>query len=469
MIKLGFVSKKRSDIDMTEGSIWRHILRFAFPLLLGNIFQQLYNTVDTWVVGNYVSDTAFSAVGTVGPIINTLIGFFLGLSSGAGVVISQFYGAKKYDKVSETVHTAILMTLILGVLFTGVGILMIPTMLGFIKMPEVVIPEATTYLTIYFSGIIGLMVYNIGAGILRAVGDSKRPFYFLVVSACINTVLDLLFVLVFKIGVAGVAYATIIAQGISALLVVAVLVKNDSCVRLAFKKLKIHGESLSKIFRVGIPAALQNAITSFSNVFVQSYINYFGDACMGGWTAYNKIDQLMFLPVQSISLASMTFVGQNLGKGQVARAKKGVTTALLMALSSMCLLMIPVIVFAPSLVAFFSKSTEIIAYGTQFLQTITPFYVFFCVNQIYPAALRGSGNSRAPMVIMLLSFVLFRQCYMYVVSNYIANTVFLISMGYPAGWILCAAITFVYYMKTDLSKGRLIDDAPSEEKSDAKA
>lgn len=262
--------------DMTKGSIIAHLIWFSLPLLAGNLFQQLYNTVDAWVVGNFVSNEAFSAVGTVGPIINMLIGFFLGFSSGAGIVISQYYGARRYDKVHDTVHTAIVMTLVLAVILSIVGILLIPLMLDLMKTPEEVVPESTKYLTIYFAGMVGLMLYNMGSGILRAVGDSKRPFYFLVVSAVINTVLDLLFVCVFGMGVEGVAYATIIAQGVSAFLVILSLLKSDTCVVLHFRDLRIHPQMLAKIVKIGIPSAIQPAITGFSNVFVQSYINSFG-------------------------------------------------------------------------------------------------------------------------------------------------------------------------------------------------
>ena len=458
MTAIRHLIRPRRDVDMTEGSIIRHLITFAFPLLIGNIFQQLYNTVDTWVVGNYVSNEAFSAVGTVGPIINMLIGFFLGLSSGAGVVISQYYGAKKYDKVQDTVHTAILMTIILGVLFTFVGIGMAPFMIRFMKTPESVIPESTAYLTIYFAGVLGLMLYNIGSGILRAVGDSQRPFYFLVVSAVLNTVLDLVFVLAFDMGVEGVALATILAQGISALLVMITLMRTDTCIHLSWRKLRIHGDMMKKIIRVGIPAAIQMAITSFSNVFVQSYINYFGADCMSGWTAYSKIDQLIFLPMQSLALASTTFVGQNLGQNQVERAKRGVSISFGLAVVSTVLIMIPVILFSGAFVAFFNDKPEVIEYGTLFLQRITPFYVLCCVNQVYSGALRGAGNSRAPMVIMLVSFVAFRQLYLFVMANFISNTVLPIAMGYPAGWLLCSALTYLYYKHVKLSKSRLVED-----------
>lgn len=455
--KQRFSFRQRKDVDMTEGNITRHIISFALPLLIGNVFQQLYNTVDTWVVGNYVSNEAFSAVGSVGPIINMLIGFFMGLSSGAGVVISQYYGAKRHQEVQDTVHTAILMTVIMGIAFTGIGLGMTPYMLRLMNTPENVMPESTAYLTIYFSGILGLMIYNIGAGILRAVGDSQRPFYFLVVCAVLNTALDLLFVLVFHMGVEGVALATVLSQGVSAVLVVITLMRTETCIKLRLRDLKIHFAMLGKIFRVGIPAAIQMAITAFSNIFVQSYINYFGDNCMSGWTAYAKIDQLLFLPMQSIALASTTFVGQNLGCNQVERAKKGVSQALLIAMASTLVLMIPVIAFASPLVAFFNSKEEVVQIGTVLLHWLTPFYVLCCFNQIYSGALRGAGNSRAPMIIMLSSFVAFRQVYLFVMSR-VWNEIIPIAMSYPAGWLLCSTLTAIYYHSVQLGKNRLVED-----------
>ena len=452
------VVRRGSGVDMTDGGIVRHLILFSLPLLAGNVFQQLYNTVDTWVVGNYVSNEAFSAVGTVGPIINMLIGFFLGLSTGAGVVISQYYGARRFDKVHDTVHTAFVITLILAVVLSVAGILLTPAMLRLMNTPDEVMPESTAYLTIYFAGMVGLMIYNIGSGILRAVGDSKRPFYFLVVSAVLNTGLDLLFVIGFRLGVRGVALATVLAQGVSALLVVLSLWKSDTCVVLRFRDLRLSRDMLWKIICVGFPAAIQTAITSFSNVFVQSYINFFGTDCMSGWTAYAKLDQLLLLPMQSLAIACTTFVGQNLGLGKVARAKKGVTTAFCMAVCSTVVLMIPILIFAPRAVSFFNGKAEVIRYGTLFLRHILPFYVLCCVNQIYTGALRGAGNSRMPMFIMLGSFVLFRQCYLYVMSHYIANEVLPIALGYPAGWFVCSVITFTYYKHVDLAKTCVVEE-----------
>ena len=448
---------KRQDVDMTQGNILNHIIGFALPLMLGNLFQQMYNMVDTWVLGNFVSNEAYSAVGTIGPIINILIGFFMGLSSGAGVVISQYYGAGQHDKVQDSVHTSILMTLLLGLILTGVGLSMIPLMLQIINMPAEVMAEATTYLSIYFSGLLGLMLYNIGAGILRAVGDSKRPFYFLVICAVLNTGLDLLFALVFHMGVAGVALATILSQAISACLVLITLLRSDNCIKLSLRKLRIHWDILKKIVNIGIPTALQMTITSFSNVFVQSYINYFGPNCMSGWTTYNKVDTLLVLPMQSISLAATTFVGQNLGKGQVERARKGITVSLLASATVTCILMAPVIIFAPNIAAFFNNVPAVVENATLFLRWLSPFYVVWCVQLILVGAMRGAGNSRGPMIIALCSFVGFRQLYLFVMAR-VCNEILPIAMSYPAGWLLCSFVIFVYYKKVGLDKVKLIED-----------
>ena len=447
----------RRDVDMTRGNVYGLLIEFAVPLLLGNLFQQLYNTVDTWVVGNYVGKEAFSAVGTVNPIINMLIGFFMGLSVGAGVVISQYYGAKQHDKVSDTVHTALVMTAVLGVVFTAIGVSMTPLMLHFMKTPPEVLPEAKRYLTIYFSGIFGLMLYNIGAGILRAVGDSQRPFYFLVLSASLNIVLDLLFVLAFHMGVAGVAYATILSQGISALLVLLVLLRSDNCCRVQVRKLRMHWDVLKKIVKVGIPAAIQMAITAFSNVFVQSYINYFGADCMGGWTAYTKIDAFLFLPMQSVAMGATTFVGQNLGVNDVQRARQGVSAALRISALITVALMAPVVAFAPHLVRFFNDTPKVIEFGTLFLRMMSPFYVLCCVNQILAGSLRGAGDSRTPMIIMLGSFVVFRQIYLFLITHFVSNTIVPVALGYPAGWLVCSTATYLYFRFAHWEKHRVVE------------
>ena len=444
--------RRKMDVDMTEGNIFRHLITFAIPLLVGNLFQMLYNMVDTFVVGQFVSDTAFAAVGTLGAVTNLMIGFFTGFASGAGVVISKYFGSHRFDKVKDAVSTAVAMTLVLSVLFTVLGLLLVTPFLRILDMPPDVEREARTYLTIWYSGISGLMIYNMGAGIMRAVGDSKRPFIMLVICALVNTVLDLLFVLGFGMGVEGVAYATIIAQGISALLVTFLLFKNESAARIDLRCFHVDGDILLTIFKIGLPTALRMAITSFSNIFVQSYINGFGTAGMGGWSAYTKIDMIVLQPMQSLSLASTTFVGQNLGCGNVKRAEKGANSALILSLISTSVLIIPIVAFPALFVSIFNPNPEIIEYGSLFLRLLTPFYIVWCVNMIYAGALQGSGNTLAPMIIMLSSFVLFRQVYLYVVSNYISNSPIAISLCYPIGWCIASVATFVYYKLHGLEK-----------------
>ena len=442
---------------MTQGGIVGHLIAFMLPLLLGNIFQQLYNMVDTWVVGNYVSNEAFSAVGTLMPVINMLIGTFIGFSSGASVVIAQMYGSGDREKVNNASHTAIVATVFLTVVLSLVGIIITPLLLTLMKVPAEVYPEAKDYLTIYFSGLIGLLFYNMGSGIMRAVGDSKRPFYYLVVCALLNTVLDLVFVIKFHWGVKGVAFATILSQFVSAVLTVTSLFRTSSSVRLSFKKMKCHWDILKKIVVIGLPAALQMAITSFSNVFVQSYINQFGANCMGGWTAYLKLDGLIMLPMQSLALTTSTFVGQNIGKGQVDRAKKGIFTAVGISILITAIIAAVLMTFAPSLIAFFNKKPEVVAIGTMFLRWLSPFYIICCFNQIFNSALRGAGHSLSSMIIMLSSFVVFRQIYLYIMSNYISNTMLPIGMAYPAGWLVCSIITILYFRHADFTKHRLTE------------
>ncbi len=453
---------KQKDVDMTVGSISGNIIKFALPLLAGNLFQQLYNMVDTWVIGQTENNAAYAAVGSVGPIVNMLIGTFMGLSSGAGVVISQYYGAKDEKNVRASVHTSMALTFILAAVFTVVGILITPFTLDIMlkgnEDAAAIYPHAREYLSIYFGGIVGLLIYNMGSGILRAVGDSRRPFYFLVVSACTNIVLDLLFVNVFGMAAGGVALATVISQALSAVLVMITLLRTTSVIKLAWKELKIKLSMLKSIVRIGFPAAIQMALTAFSNVFVQSYIagaNGTPEYLLSGWTSYTKIDQFIFLPIQSISLSATTFVGQNLGKNDVKRAKKGTVLSYLLATGCTVVVIILVMLFAPSLAAVFNPDKHVTFYARMLLKYITPFYVCCCVNQVFSASLRGSGDTKAPMFIMLLSFVGFRQLYLYVVSHFISNDILPIAMSYPAGWFVCAVCTLLYYRLCKFGKYRV--------------
>jgi putative MATE family efflux protein len=433
-------------MDMTSGDITGLITRFSLPLLAGNLFQQLYNTVDSIVVGNYVGKEALAAIGSTTSLINTLVGFFLGLAAGASVVISQYFGAHDVQNLRKTVHTMVAGTLILGVIFTVAGIFFSPFMLRLMATPDDVISDAAVYLRIYFEGVLALMIYNTGAGILRAVGDSKRPLYFLIVSSLINVVLDLLFVIKFHWGIAGVAYATIISEAVSAGMVMFVLMHTQECYQLKIHELKIDSEILRKITVIGLPAGIQQAVTYFSNVFVQAYINSFGSSCMAGWASYGKIDQFAFLPMQSISLASTTFVGQNFGAVNIKRAKRGITVSLALSVVMTVLIVIPMMLFATQLVGMFNREPDVLYYGTFFLRICSPFYVLCCINQIYAGALRGLGDAAVPMGIMIGSFVVFRQLYLLVVTH-VTNSFCPVSIAYPVGWVVCSIIMFIHYRR----------------------
>lgn len=433
-------------MDMTTGTIWKQLIYFAFPLLIGNLFQQLYNTVDSVVVGNFVSTEALAAVGSVTPIINMLVGFFSGLATGAGVVISQFFGAKNGPMLHKAVHTTLIMTVILGVIFTFVGIFMTPMMLNLMSTPDDVFEGAALYLRIYFGGVLGLMLYNMASGILRAVGDSKRPLYFLILSSLLNVVLDLAFVLIFHMGIAGVAIATIIAQFISAFLLLVVLARSDEDYRLVLSHLTLDVEILKRVIRIGLPAGLQMAVTSFSNVFVQSYINQFGSACMAGWTSYSKIDQFVLLPMQSLSLSATTFVGQNLGAGNLSRAKKGTRVSLVISVAITAVLTVLLIIFSSQLLMLFNQDENVLYYGNIFIRYLAPFYVICCANQVFAGSLRGAGDATGPMIIMLFSFVVFRQIYLFIGTKFIDTIVF-VGLGYPAGWLVCSIFMAIHYFR----------------------
>lgn len=437
---------------MTDGAIWRHLLEFAIPMSLGLLFQQLYNAVDSVVVGQYVGKQALAAVGSTGNIINMLVGLCNGLSVGAGVIISQRFGAKDNEKLHEAVHTTLSVTFLLCMIATTVGMLIVTPMLKMMDTPEDVFDQAKTYLSIYFSGISGLLLYNMGAGILRAVGDSQRPLYFLAFSAGLNIAGDLVFVLVFDMGVAGVALATILSQFCSAILVLVVLTRTDAPYGIRWNCLHIKADMLKSILAVGMPAGIQQAVTSFSNVFVQSYINAFESACMAGWTSYNKLDAFLLIPVQSISMASTTFVGQNYGAKKYSRARDGVKEALKLSAIITTVLAVLVIIGKRPLLRLISPEADVIEFGAYFITVISPFYVMICFNQIYAGALRGVGNAKVPMVIMLFSFVLFRQTYLYLTHRFIGQSLLLTALAYPAGWLLCSLLLTICYRRSILFK-----------------
>ena len=432
--------------DMTEGSIIKQMILFALPLMAGNIFQMLYNTVDSVVVGQYVGKEALAAVNSTTMIINMLVFFFNGFSVGAGVLIARHFGARDYDRLHNAIETTMAMTFLFCLIFTIVGSLAVKPMLTVMSTPEDVLEDATTYLTIYFLGISGLLVYNMGSGILRSVGDTTRPLLFLILTSLLNIALDLLFVLGFRMGIAGVAWATILAQFISAVLTTLLLTRSKDIYQFTWKDMRIDGGVLREIFKVGLPAGIQSVITAFSNVFVQSYINFFGSSCMAGWGCYNKLDQFIMLPMSSMAMAATTFVSQNIGAKKMDRANKGTVTAILMSVGVTALIALVLVIWAEPSVRLFTQDESVIEFGVLFLQANTFFLLFNCVNHVLAGALRGRGDSRGPMIIMLLSFVAIRQVYLFVVTRFVANTPFLVGFGYPVGWVTCCAIEVSYFL-----------------------
>ena len=438
--------KTSTTRDMTHGPILKQIILFSLPLMLGNIFQMFYNTVDSIVVGNFVGKEALAAVGATTMIVNMLVFFFNGFSVGASVVIGQHFGARDMDRLHDAIETTMAMTFVICVAFTALGLAMVRPMLVMMSTPEDVFEDSVTYLTIYFAGFAGLLIYNMVSGILRAVGDTTRPLLFLILTSVLNVILDLAFVIGFKAGIAGVAYATIISQAISAVLTLRLLTKTDDIYKLVWRDLRVNGPVLRRIFSVGLPAGIQSVITAFSNVFVQGYVNYFGSACMAGWSCYNKVDQFIMLPIQSTAMAATAFVSQNIGAGQHERANRGSWLTILLSVGITGAVGVVIVIFAAPAVGLFTPDKSVIDYGVLFLRTNTFFLLFNCVNHTLAGALRGRGDSKPPMIIMLACFVALRQTYLFILTRWISNTPRWVGFGYPVGWMSCCAIEVTYFI-----------------------
>ncbi|MCR5771532.1 MAG: MATE family efflux transporter [Butyrivibrio sp.] len=435
---------RSKNIDMTKGPILKELVLFALPLLLGNAFQQLYNTVDSVIVGQFVGPESLAAVTSTAVIINTLVGLFVGFSTGSSVIISQFFGAQKADMLRKSIHTALTATFIMGIAFMILGYFITPPLIVLMKTDVSVIEPATTYLRIYFLGILGLMFYNMTSAILRAIGDSVRPLIFLIITSVLNIILDLLFVIGFKMGVSGVAYATVISQFVSAFMGMYVLLKTKENYGISFKEMHIDPGILKKIFSVGLPAGLQMAIISFSNIFVQSYINSFGAASTAGWGSYGRIDAFVMLPLQSISLANTTFTGQNAGARNPDRIKQGIRISLLLAVIVTIIICALEYAAAPYIIRLFTKDQEVMKYGIIFIRCNCMFDFFCCFNQIHAGVLRGIGDATAPMFIMIFSFVIFRQIYLFVITR-ITPSIYPVSLSFPVGWMMCSLLMLIYF------------------------
>lgn len=431
---------------MTEGVIWKEILLFSIPLLLGNLFQQLYNAVDSVVVGNYIGAQALAAVGSSAPVINLLVSFFMGLAVGAGVIISRYFGARKKEELHIAVHTSLALTFAAGLVMTLIGVLISPYVLQWVGTPSDVMESSVLYLRIYFLGILSVMVYNMGSGILRAVGDSRNPLYFLIVSSVTNIILDMLFVIVFHMGIAGVGWATLIAQTISAVLTMLLLMRTKEEYQVKLKHIRFHKHMLYEIIRLGLPSGLQNAIVSFSNVIVQSNINAFGSLAMAGCGSYTKIDGFAILPVMSYSMALTTFTGQNMGAKKYDRVKQGAKTGILMSVITIVCISALLLMLGPNVLAIFSSDPTVINYGLYMMHVLAPGYIFLAISHAFNGIIRGAGIATVPMIVMVTCWCGLRMAWI-LTSVPLFHDIGVVFMGWPLTWIASALWLFLYYRK----------------------
>ena len=429
---------------MTEGNIWKQLILFSIPLLLGNLFQQLYNAVDSVIVGQFVSSQALAAVGSSFPLINLLISFFMGLSLGAGVVVSKYFGARDIDNMRKSIHSSIVITFIIGVIMTFVGILACPIILRWMQTPSDVINDSIVYLQIYFGGILFTMIYNIGSGILRAVGDTKRPLYFLIICSIINIILDLLFIIFFKMGIAGAAYATVISQAISAILTMLLLINTSNEYKISFKELKLYREQTKEIIRVGIPSGIQNAVVAISNVIVQSNINSFDWVAMAGCSACQKLDGFAIMPVLSFSMAFTTFTGQNIGAKRYDRVKQGAKIGLILSLSTIICISATLLYFDEQLLSIFSDDPEVIKYGLMMMHTLIPMYFLLTITHALNGIIRGAGKTKVPMMVMIVCWCCMRMAWI-LTTVPLFNDIQFVFYGWPITWAASSLWLIIYF------------------------
>lgn len=432
-------------MDLTRGNIWSGVFQFCLPIFVGQLFQNLYNSVDSIVVGQFVGSNELAAVVACSNISMLITGFFLGLATGASVLFARFFGGRDFHSLKEAIQTTILFTVILGVLITVAGIEFSPQILRLISCPEEVYDGALIYLRIYMAGLLFIALYNVGASILRAIGDSQSPFYYLMISSVTNIVLDLVFVAVIDLGIAGVAIATVIAQGLSMVLCFIKLMRVDETYRLTLKGMHINFEHLRNIIALGVPAGVQTCITSISNIYIQRYINKFGAAAIAGVGSAMRIDQFAGMSTQSLGLGITTFIGQNLGAKKEDRAFKSIRIAIVYALGIIGVTSVPIYIFAPQLMAIFSSDPAVISAGVGMLRTIMPFYEIMGLNGTFSGILRGFGKSTSVMVWGIVGMVAVRQIYLAVMLN-ISYDIQVIYNGYPLGWICTVAPMVIHYL-----------------------
>ncbi len=436
---------KKSTV-MTEGSIWKKILFFSIPLILGNLFQQLYNTVDSIIVGNYIGSEALAAVGSSGSLINLLIGFCIGASAGAGVVIAQFYGAQDREGVRKAVHTTIAIAIAAGAVLTVVGIVATPILLKAMGTPQEVFDQASIYLKVYFGGILFSVVYNMSAGILNAVGNSKRSLVYLMIAATSNIFLDLLFVVVLKMGIVGAAIATDISQLLSCIFIILFLVRSEDVYRVKLKDIRCYDNLLGKILKIGLPTGVQNIVISLSNVIVQSSVNSFGAVAMAGFSAYIKVDGFNILPVLSFSMAATTFVGQNVGAGRLDRVKKGMYVSVAMGIIYTVCTGILLLTFAPQVIGVFTQNGKVVEYGVYIMKFFCPFYWMLGILHILAGTIRGTGKTMQAMVVFLFSLCIFRVLWIWGAMS-VSHKIGGVMLGYPLSWLVGLVMILIYVWK----------------------
>lgn len=437
-------SVQQKNAVMTEGSITKKIIFFAIPIFIGQLFQQLYNTVDSLIVGNLISSSALAAVSATGTLTFLVIGFFFGFSQGAGIIIAREIGAGNEERTSKAVHTAVAMGLFFSAAITTLGVGFSPFMLRLMGTPEEVLPEAVLYLRVYFMGCTGLIMYNTFVGILQASGDSRHPLMYLVISSMLNVVLDTVFIAVFKMGVDGAALATIISQFTSMFLSLRRLIKYDTIIKISLRKIRFDMPSLRGIVRFGFPTALQGSIIDISNILIQSYVNSFGKDAMAGVGAYSKLEGFAFLPVISFSMAMSTFISQNLGAGKKDRIKKGMRFGLLCTVLSIEAIGVIVFFLSPLLIKAFNSDPEVIYYGVARAKVASLFYCLLGFSNVTAAVMRGLGKPMAPMITMLVCWCAVRVAVFMTVGQ-IYHEFLLTCWIYPATWALSSLVYVILY------------------------
>ena len=440
------MEKRRSSL--LEGSVWKGMVLFAIPIFLGNLFQQFYNTFDSWCVGNFIGEDALAAVSSSGSLIFMMVGFFNGVAMGAGVIIARYFGAGDTDALKKATLRDVAFGLVAGVLLTVLGVAFTPTILQWMGTPEEVLPQSIAYFRYYFCGAIFTVMYNIFVGILHALGDSRTPLYYLIVASFVNVALDLLFVAVLGLGVGSAAVATTISQGLSALLCCIRLMRLKTDYRLKVKEIRFHGKTLKQIIQYGLPAGIQNSVIALANVVVQTNINSFGKAAMAGCGSYSKIEGFAFLPITCFCQALATFVGQNLGAGKADRVKKGVGFGILCPAMIAELVGVTLWAFAPMLIGIFNDDPVVIDFGTRHMRTIAPFYFLLATTHCISSVLRGAGKTTLPMVTMLAVWCVFRVSYVTVAVGYI-NRLETVSWAYPITWTISSVILLIALLKSD--------------------